>query len=64
MIDNNKLEGIEGYNEKYLNIHSDDVLGKIRAGAVSWEDDVPENVAKAIKFYNLFGYHSPEVITP
>ncbi|MEZ4938321.1 MAG: TonB-dependent receptor [Crocinitomicaceae bacterium] len=62
MVDNNKLEGIEGYNEKYLNIHSDDVLEKIRAGAVSWEDDVPENVAKAIKFYNLFGYHEPETV--
>jgi len=63
MVDNNKMEGIQGYNEKYLNIHSDDVLAKIRAGATSWEEDVPEAVAKAIKFYSLFGYHVPETVS-
>jgi hypothetical protein len=63
MIDNNKLEGITGYNEKYLNIHSDDVLSRIKAGAANWEDDVPESVAKAIKFYNLFGYHVEEIVS-
>ena len=36
---------------------SDDVLSKIRAGASSWEEDVPQSVAKAIKAFELFGYH-------
>jgi hypothetical protein len=41
---------------------SDDVLAKIRAGALSWEDDVPYEVVKAIKFYELFGYHSKDSV--
>jgi hypothetical protein len=36
---------------------SDDVLAKIHAGASVWEEDVPVEVVKAIKFYELFGYH-------
>jgi hypothetical protein len=35
---------------------SDDVLSKIKAGVSSWEDDVPEEVVKAIKFFELFGF--------
>ena len=56
MKDNNKLSSIDSYNSKSLHIMSDDVLSKIKANASSWEDDVPEAVVKAIKFYELFGY--------
>ena len=56
MVDNNKLEAYEKFNQKHLYILSDDVLSKIKAGASSWEEDVPEQVAKAIKFYELFGF--------
>lgn len=56
MIANNKLEGIEEYNEKLLHILSDDVLSKIKAGTKIWEEDVPPRVVKAIKFLELFGY--------
>lgn len=55
--DNNKLEMIEGYDPSLLHIMSDDVLSKIKAGAAIWEDDVPKEVVKAIKHYELFGYH-------
>ncbi len=60
MHDNNKLEAIESYNEKLLSIMSDDVLSKIKANASHWEDDLPEEVVKAIKYYELFGFHQPK----
>ncbi|MEY4603519.1 MAG: hypothetical protein RIT43_811, partial [Bacteroidota bacterium] len=60
--DNNKLEKIQQFDHKLLHIMSDDVLAKIRAGALSWEDDVPYEVVKAIKFYELFGYHSKDSV--
>lgn len=56
MKDNNKLSEIENYDQSLLGIMSDEVLAKIRTGAVSWEEDVPEQVAEAIKEYQLFGY--------
>ena len=60
MHDNNKLEAIESYNSKLLSIMSDDVLSKIKANASHWEDDLPEEVVKAIKFYELFGFYQPK----
>lgn len=54
--DNNKLAPIDKFDQSALKILSDDVLSKIRAGISSWEDDVPENVVKAIKYFELFGY--------
>jgi len=52
----NKLGAIEKYDKHLLHILSDDVLEKINAHSHSWEEDVPDNIAKAIKFYELFGY--------
>lgn len=54
--DNNKMEAMETFDPQLLHIMSDDVLMKINAGASSWEEDVPVEVAKAIKFFELFGY--------
>jgi hypothetical protein len=56
MLKTNKVVGYESFNKELLHIQSDEVLGKIKEGK-DWEEDVPESVAKAIKFYNLFGYH-------
>ena len=53
---NNKIEGLDDFDRKLLHIMSDDVLSKIKANVSSWEDDVPEQVAKAIKFMRLFDY--------
>lgn len=58
MRDNDKMTPILEYNPQLLHILSDDVLSKIKAGASSWEDDVPTEVAKAIKFFELFGYQA------
>ncbi len=62
MKDNDKLEEIKEFNEKCLYIMSDDVLAKIKAGASIWEEDVPDEVVKAIKFYELFGYKKKIVV--
>lgn len=56
MKDNNKLAKIEEFDPSLLGILSDDVLMKIKAGSSIWEQDVPEEVVKAIKYYELFGY--------
>ena len=56
--DNNKMEAIHEYDKNLLHIMSDDVLSKIKAGGSSWEEDVPFEVVKAIKFYELFGYQA------
>jgi hypothetical protein len=56
--DNNKIESMDEFDPHLLHIMSDDVLMKINAGSSAWEEDVPVEVAKAIKFFELFGYHS------
>ena len=61
MRDNDKIKPIQEFNPKLLHIMSDEVLSKIKAGASSWEEDVPDSVGKAIKFYELFGYQKKEV---
>jgi hypothetical protein len=58
MKDNNKIISIKEYEHQLLHIMSDDVLSKIKAGASSWEEDVPYEVAQAIKFFGLFGYQN------
>jgi hypothetical protein len=55
---NDKMVSIEEYDPKLLSIWSDDVLSKIKSGSVSWEEDVPYEVVKAIKFFELFGYQA------
>jgi hypothetical protein len=55
---NDKMVPIEKYDPKLLSIWSDDVLSKIKSGSSSWEEDVPDEVVKAIKFFELFGYRT------
>jgi hypothetical protein len=54
--DNGKLDKISEFDRALLHIMSDDVLMKIKASSPSWEEDVPYEVVKAIKFFELFGY--------
>ncbi len=58
--DNNKLAPIHDYDQRLLGIMSDDVLMKIKAGSNIWEEDVPYEVVKAIKYFELFGYTRKE----
>jgi len=60
MLKTNKVEEIHEYDPELLHILSDDVLKKIHEGTLSWENDVPESVMKAIKFFKLFGYHESQ----
>jgi hypothetical protein len=62
MLKTNKLAKIENFNENLLHILSDDVLSKIHSGVQNWEDDVPDSVMKAIKFYHLFGYREEKFV--
>lgn len=62
MKDNHKLAKFESFDQKLLGIMSDEVLSKIKADASSWEEDVPEEVVKAIKYYELFGYKKKEAV--
>jgi hypothetical protein len=61
MIDNDKIAPILEYDKNYLHIMSDDVLSKIMSGGTSWEEDVPYQVVKAIKFFELFGYENKAI---
>ncbi len=62
MLKTNKLAKIENFNENLLHILSDDVLSKIHSGVQNWEEDVPDSVMKAIKFYQLFGYRDEKFV--
>jgi len=62
MLKTNKLVGYSKYDENLLHIQSDEVLNKIQTGKADWEDDVPESVMKAIKYYNLFGFHENKTL--
>lgn len=62
MLKTGKIETINDFNESLLHIVSDDVLAKIKAGESSWENDVPEEVMKAIKFFELFGFTADKFV--
>lgn len=52
--ENGFIEDIEGINEQYLHIISDDVLDEIRRGSSGWIEDVPDRVASIINEKRLF----------
>lgn len=55
MIDNNKLEGINEFDDTNLHVLSDHVLDWIKSGDKRWEDHVPAQVQNVIKDQGLFG---------
>ncbi len=58
LVENRYIESLRDYDEKVLPIFSRDVLDKIRAGDSSWEQLVPETVARIVHERNLFGFKS------
>ena len=56
LVGRRSIVQLTDFNEKYLNIYSPDVLGKIGSGSNEWESMVPAEVAQAIKSRHLFGY--------
>lgn len=55
-LDNKYIEDIKDFDEKNLQIFSDEIIEKIKAGDGGWEDKVPEKVADIIKSRCLFDY--------
>ena len=56
MKENGRIKALTEYDKSLLHIMSDDVLSKIKMGSLNWEEDVPYEVAQAIKYFELFGY--------
>jgi hypothetical protein len=56
MIENHHIQGLRGFNEKWLSISSREVLARIRKGDDAWNEMVPPQVAGLIKERRLFGF--------
>jgi hypothetical protein len=51
-----RLEGLSGYDPRYLSIRTPDVFERLQRRDPSWEEMVPEAVARIIKEQGLFRY--------
>lgn len=56
LIENDKLAEIKNYDEKLMNISTDQVLEMVQSGTDEWVQYVPKSVSKMIKENSLFGY--------
>ena len=56
LIEIGRLEPLRQFNERYLSIHTTDVLGRIQRGDPSWETLVLAPVADVIKAKKLFDW--------
>ena len=63
LVENGYIESIDFYNKAFLHIFSRDVLAKIAAHDMSWEEMVPLRVAELIQERHLFGY-APQADSP
>jgi hypothetical protein len=63
LMDNNKLQDVEGANINNLHIISDNVLAMIKKGEDGWEKFVPHKVEEAIKDQKLFDYRQAKELT-
>lgn len=59
LLDREHILPIEGFNSKYLDIFSRDVLDQIKKGDSAWEKTVPAAAATVIKARGMFGYKRP-----
>lgn len=57
----NKVVQLTEFNQEVLPISSDSVLTKIKSGIDNWEEDVPEEVAKAINSSNCLASNHPKI---
>jgi hypothetical protein len=58
LMENNKLIGVEHYDDTLLHIDASEVLGELRSGRGEWEHCVPEVVAERIISQRLLGFDS------
>jgi len=64
LLENGFIRPMQNTRPEFLSIRSKDVLAKIRAGDVSWQDMVPAEVAAIINDRGLFRREHPEGIPP
>ncbi len=56
LLDLGRIEPLQGYEPKYLSIHTPEVLARLQKGDPEWEEMVPPAVGQRIKEHKLFGY--------
>lgn len=56
LVENHFIQGLRDFDESCLPIFPRDVLEKMAAGDASWEQMVPDSVARTIKERRLFDY--------
>jgi len=64
LVDNQFIRQLENVNRDYLPMFSRDALRKIKVGDATWEQMVPDEVARVIKQRRFFGYCPPENVEP
>jgi hypothetical protein len=60
LVARGRIRQLDNYDESVLHIFSRDVLRRIKDGDVSWEQMVPEEIARVIKERRFFGYREVE----
>lgn len=58
LIEIGRIEPIRRFDERYLSIHTTEVLTRIQRGDSSWQDMVLPPVADLIKTKKFFGYQT------
>lgn len=56
LLENGFIEAMENFQPDYLTIRAPEVLGRIRAGDISWQKMVSPEVAEIIQQRRLFGH--------
>jgi hypothetical protein len=56
LLESSRVEPLRRYREDLLDIHTPDVLARIRAGDPSWRSSVPPPIVEIIERRSLFGY--------
>ncbi|HEX4462274.1 MAG TPA: TonB-dependent receptor [Polyangia bacterium] len=57
-----RMEGLQGYDARYLSIRTPDVFERLQRMDPSWEEMVPEAVARIIKEQGLFRYGAADAV--
>ena len=56
LLESHRAEPLRRYREDLLDIHTADVIARIRAGDPSWRSSVPPPTVEIIERRSLFGY--------
>ena len=64
LVDGGFIRPLDSFKHDCLRIFSRDVLAKIRGGDLTWQEMVPEEVARMIKARRFLGYRPPPSAEP